>query len=58
MFSHRFREEISRCYFEGNFSFEGIKITKEDKLNIKTAIEIHLQNRLKMNKTEFVGYSV
>ena len=58
MLSHRFREEISRCYFDGNFSFEGIKVTKEDRLNIKTAIDIYLQNCLKMKKTEFVGYSV
>ena len=58
MFSHRFREEISRNYFDRNFSFEGIKVTEENKLDIKTGIKIYLQNCLKMNKTEFVGYSV
>jgi len=58
MFSHKFREEISRQYFEKHFSFQGIRTSKGDEMDIKIQMEIYLQNRLKLAKTEFVGYSV
>jgi len=58
MFSHKFREEISKQYFDKKFSFEGIRLTKDDELKIKTRIEIELHNRLKIGQAELVGYSV
>jgi len=58
MFSHKFREEIMKRYFDKHFTFQDITLTKEDELDIKTNIEVELRSRLKLAKTEFVGYSV
>ena len=58
MFSHQFREEISRQYFKKNSSFKGVVATKSDEMDIKIQIEINLKNRLKLSRNEFVGYSV
>ena len=58
MFSHQFREEISNNFYNKNFSFQGIKTTKEDEKDIKVQLEINLKNRFKVSKQEFIGYSV
>ena len=58
LFSHKCREEISKQYFDKHFSFQGIKTSKGDEMDIKIQMEINLQNRLKLAKTEFEGYSV
>jgi len=58
MFSHKFREEIMQRYFDKHFTFQDIKPTKEDELDIKTQMEVELRSRLKLARTEFVGYSV
>jgi len=58
MFSHKFREEIMQRYFDKHFTFQDIKPTKEDELDIKTQMEVELRSRLKVARTEFVGYSV
>ena len=49
-FSHAFRAKISNDYFSKNSSFEGLKTTKSDEMEIKIQMETALLNRLKQTR--------